>query len=49
MEYTYRDRDEVKLDCKTARIICDIKDAVALLQEKIDQLNEKVDSIARES
>ena len=46
MDYSYPEKESVKLDCKTERAICEIKDALKQLTNGLDTLNRKVDMLA---
>ena len=46
MDYTYPDKDTVKLDCKTERAIFEIKDALKNMASGLDSLHSKVEQLA---
>jgi len=46
MDYTYPEKDTVKLDCKTERAICEIKDTLMNMARGLDSLHRKVEQLA---
>ena len=46
MDYTYTDKDTVKLDCKTERAIFEIKDTLNNMANGLDILHKKVEELA---
>ena len=45
MDYTYPEKETVKLDCKTERAICEIKDALKDMASGLDSLHRKVEQL----
>jgi len=46
MDYTYQDKETVKLDYKTERAISEIKDALKNVASGLDSLHRKVEQLA---
>jgi len=46
MDYNYSEKNTVKLDCKTERAICEIKDALKDMASGLDSLHRKVERLA---
>ena len=46
MDYTHPKKDALKLDSKTERSICEIKETLTKLVSQLDKLSNKVDSLA---
>jgi len=46
MDYTYSEGNTVKLDCKTEKAICEIKDVLKNMASGLDSLHRKVEELA---
>jgi hypothetical protein len=46
MDYTYPEKETVKLDCKTERTICESNRNLIKIIKQLDELNHKVDALA---
>ena len=45
MDYTYPDEERLKLDCKTEKAICEIKDNLSEVMRTLNDLHQKVEAI----
>ncbi len=45
MDYTYPEEERLKLDCKTEKAICEIKDNLSKVMRTLDDLHRKVEAI----
>jgi hypothetical protein len=46
MDYNYPEKNTVKLDCQTERVICEIKDTLKDMANGLDSLHRKVEQLA---